>query len=235
MIQNTDGRRASDILYDEISASRNSVRRENIRIIKQVCDQMEKDRVAINAAEVARRGGENGPAYSTISNKGSMLGEYIKQRIAEQASTLPPAKPSGHNLADNISDPVLAAQVRDKECTARWFQKENTALRHLFKSMSPGVDIDAALTRATKGQPFALASPQPAAPAIGNAELGGALLRLMDHLIRERQYVEMRGRLTINHKVVLDPRELQVYRQACGLSDAEWQQRYNIVDTGGLL
>lgn len=226
MTQTTDTRRASDILYDEIFASRNSVRRENIRIIKQVCDQMEKDRVAITAAEVVRRGGDNGPAYSTISNKGSMLGDYIKQRIAEQASSLPQQKGGEHNLADNISDPVLAAQVRDKESTARWFQKENTALRHLLKSLSPGVDIDAALTRATKGQPIALAAPQPATKALGSAELGGALLSLMDHLVRERQYVEMRGRLTINHKAVLDPREFQVYCQACGLTEAEWQQRY---------
>lgn len=226
MTQATDTRRASDILYDEIFASRNSVRRENIRIIKQVCDQMEKDRVAITAAEVVRRGGDNGPAYSTISNKGSMLGDYIKLRITEQASSLPQPKSGEQTLSDHISDPVLAAQVRDKESTARWFQKENTALRHILKSLTPGVDIDAALTRATKGQPIALAAPQATAKALGNVELSGALLRLMDHLVHERQYVEMRGRLTINHKAILDPRELQVYRQSCGLSDAEWQQRY---------
>jgi len=221
-----DTRRASDILYYELFASRNSIRRENIRIIKQVCDQMEKDRVAITVAEVVRRGGDNGPAYSTVSNQGSKLGEYIKMRIAEQAASLPKSKGGEQTLADTVSDPVLAAQIRDKESSARWFQKENTALRHLLKTLSPGVDIDGALTRATKGQPFALPAPQHVAqPAISN-ELGGILLKLMDHLIRERQYVEMRGRLTINHKAILDPRELQVYQQACGLSEDDWKKRY---------
>lgn len=226
MTQVTDARRASDILYDEIFASRNSIRRENIRIIKQVCDQMEKDRVGITTAEVVRRGGENGPAYSTISNKGSMLGDYIKQRIAEQTSKRPLSKNGEHNLADNISDPVLAAQVRDKESSARWFHKENTALRQLFKSLSPGVDIDAALTKAAKGHPFALAPPQPTENTFCSAEISAALLCLMDHLVRDRQYVEMRGRLTINHKVVLGPSELQAYRRACGLTEDAWQKRY---------
>lgn len=219
-------RRASDILYEEIFASRNSNRRENIRVIKVVCDQMEKDRVVINAAEVSRRCGENGPAYSTISNKGSALGEYIKLRMTEQVATLKPVASGERSLADTVFDPVLAAQIRDKESTARWFRKENTALRHLLKSLTPGFDIDGALARVAKGQATTLIENKaPSADSVSN-ELKGLLLKLMDHLIGERQYEELRGRLTINRKIVLDPRELQVYRQTSGLSDDEWQKRY---------
>jgi hypothetical protein len=224
MIAPKEKRRASDVLYEEIFASRNSGRRENIRIIKEVCDQMERDRVVITAAEVVRRGGENGPAYSTISNKGSQLGEYVKLRMTEQAASLPHSTGREQDLSERISDPVLAAQIRDKESTARWFQKENTALRHLLKSLSPGVDIDTALSRATKGQPLIPARP-PAAPQASD-ELGGVLLKLMDHLIHDRQYVEMRGRLTINHKAILDPRELAAFQKATGLTDDEWRLRY---------
>ncbi|WP_440965733.1 hypothetical protein ACL58G_06020 [Massilia sp. GER05] len=224
MTATKEKRRASDVLYEEILDSRNSGRRENIRIIKEVCDQMERDRVIITAAEVVRRGGEHGPAYSTISNKGSQLGEYVKLRITEQAAALPQSPGREQDLAERISDPVLAAQIRDKESTARWLQKENTALRHLLKNLSPGADIDTALSRATKGQPLIAARPPSAAPA--SDELSGALLKLMDHLIHERQYVEMRGRLTINHKAILDPRELSTLRQACGLREDEWKLRY---------
>ena len=79
-------RRASDILFDDLAGSRNSIRRENIRVIKEVCDLMEKDGVPIAAAEVVRRCGPNGPAYSTVCNTGSKLGEYIRLRVDEQAS-----------------------------------------------------------------------------------------------------------------------------------------------------
>lgn len=122
---------------------------------------------------------------------------------------------------------MLAAQGRDKESTARWVQKENTALRHLLKNLSPGGDIDTALSRASKGQPFIQASPpKTTSGAPVSEELRGTLLKLMDHLIRDRQYAEMRGRLTINHKAVLDVREFLVFQQACGLGADDWQLRY---------
>lgn len=219
-------RRASDILYDDIFASKNSVRRANIRIIKSVCDQMEKDKVVITAAEVARRGGESGPAYSTISNTGSRLGEYIKLRIVEQASMRPAAPGMERGLADAITDPVLAAQIRDKESSARWFQKENAALRYLLKTLAPSFDIDAALSRATKGQSVPLFEPRERQSKGTNDELAGVLLKLMDHLVRDRQYVELRGRLAINRKVVLEPREYQAYREGCGMTQDAWRQRY---------
>lgn len=218
-------RRSSDVLYDEIAASRNSVRRGNIAAIKEVCDLMEKDGVQIAAAEVVRRCGPNGPAYSTVSNTGSKLGEYIKLRITEQASRVKGVAKSG-SLADTVVDPVLQAQIRDKESVARWLQKENDALRTLFKTLRPGVDIDGAIANATRGgQPFLLASPMDAqAPA--DKQVPAALLKLMDHLVGGRQYTFIKGRLTINKKVVLEAADVAAYRRGTALTEAEWQQRY---------
>jgi hypothetical protein len=220
-------RRASDVLFVEVAASRNSSRRDNIRAIRAVCDQMEHDRVVINAAEVTRRCGENGPAYSTVSNKGSKLGEYIKLRMMEQAASLTPAPRSDRSLADTVLDPVLAAQIRDKEHIARWVRKENKGLRNLLKNLSPGFDIDAALVRVAEGVAPALIEKTRQTDSV-DSEVLGVLLRLMDHLVGERQYEILRGRLTINRKVILGERELAVYRKATGLSDDEWQRRYHV-------
>lgn len=218
-------RRASDVLYEEIAASRNSIRRGNIAAIKEVCDQMEKDGVQIAAAEVVRRCGPDGPAYSTVSNTGSKLGEYIKLRITEQAARVKGVSKSG-SLADTVIDPVLQAQIRDKESVARWLQKENDALRTLFKTLRPGVDIDIAIAKATKGgQPFLLAPPADS-DLHADKHVAAALLKLMDHLVGGRQYTFMRGRLTINKKVVLESAEVTAYRRGTGLTEADWQQRY---------
>jgi hypothetical protein len=225
-------RRASDILYDEISESRNSVRRDNIRRLKMVCDQMEKDKVEITGAEVSRRCGENGPAYSTISNKGSKLGEYLRLRVVEQAATLSPGPGLRRSIADTVSDPVLQAQIRDKESTARWLTKENTGLRTLLKSLRPGVNIDNILLNAPKDQSQSLIEATPPRLSVNEDELRGMLLKLMDHLTGSRQYKELRGRLTINGKVVLDVQELQIFREATGLQIEEWKKRY--VDQGVL-
>jgi hypothetical protein len=219
-------RRASDVLYDEIAASRNSIRRENIRVIKEVCDQMEKDGVQIAAAEVVRRCGPDGPAYSTVCNTGSKLGEYIRLRVNEQASRAKGAPKKG-SLADTVLDPVLQAQIRDKESLARWLQRENHALRTLLKTLRPGVDIDGAIANATKGgQRLLLAAPSP--EATSNEGLPAALLKLMDHLVGGRQYCFTKGRLTINKKVVLDPSEVIAYRDASKLSPDDWSRRYDL-------
>lgn len=218
-------RRASDVLYDEISASRNSIRRENIKLIKNVCDQMEKDGVQIATAEVVRRCGPHGPAYSTVSNTGSKLGEYIKLRVNEQASRAKSVE-KGRSLADHVIDPVLQAQIRDKESTARWLQKENNALRTLLKTLRPGVDIDSAIANATKGgQQFLLGSPHEASNASAEG-LAPALLKLMDHLVGGRQYSFTKGRFTINKKIILDSTEVAAYRDATKLSSEEWARRY---------
>lgn len=220
-------RRASDVLFDEIAASRNSIRRENVRVIKEVCDQMEKDGVQIAAAEVVRRCGPNGPAYSTVCNTGSKLGEYIRLRVDEQASRVK-GKPKKGSLADTVLDPVLQAQVRDKESLARWLQKENDALRTLLKTLRPGVDIDGAIANASKGgQHLLLAAPSPEAGP-SNESLPVALMKLMDHLVGGRQYCFTKGRLTINKKVVLDPSEVAAYRDASKLSPDDWSRRYEL-------
>lgn len=218
-------RRASDVLYDEVAASRNSIRRGNIAAIKEVCDLMEKDGVQIAAAEVVRRCGPNGPAYSTVSNTGSKLGEYIKLRVTEQASRVKGVSKSG-SLADTVIDPVLQAQIRDKESVARWLQKENDALRTLFKTLRPGVDIDGAFANVTKGgQPFLLNPPSNSEP-LADEQVAAALLKLMDHLVGGRQYTFLKGRLTINKKVVLEATDVAAYRRGTGLTEADWQQRY---------
>lgn len=218
-------RRASDILYDEIAASRNSIRRKNIAAIKAVCDLMEKDRVQIAVAEVVRRCGPNGPAYSTVCNTGSQLGEYIKLRITEQASRAKGTSKIG-SLADTVLDPVLQAQIRDKESVARWLQKENDALRTLLKTLRPGVDIDSAIAKASKGDlPFLLAAPVDS-QAVVDKQVAAVFLKLMDHLVGGRQYTFLKGHLTINKKVVLEATDVVAYRRSTGLTEAEWQQRY---------
>lgn len=218
-------RRASDILYDEIAASRNSIRRENIRAIKEVCDQMEKDSVQIAAAEVVRRCGPDGPAYSTVCNTGSKLGEYIKLRINEQLSNFKGTQKRG-SLADTLLDPVLQAQVRDKESLARWLKKENDALRTLFKNLRPGVDIDGAIAKSIKGGDELKIGIPTSENTINNEALAPALLKLMDHLVGGRQYSLNNGRLTINKKVILDKPEVSAFRDASKLSQDDWSRRY---------
>lgn len=219
-------RRASDVLYDEVAASRNSIRRENIRVIKEVCDLMEKDGVQIAAAEVVRRCGPDGPAYSTVCNTGSKLGEYIRLRVVEQVSRATGKFKKG-SLADTVLDPVLQAQIRDKEGLARWLQKENDALRTLLKTLRPGVDIDAAIANASKGgQRLLLGAPAPEGRP-SNEGLPSALLKLMDHLVGGRQYCFTNGRLTINKKVVLGSDDVNAYREAAKLSTEDWSRRYD--------
>lgn len=222
-------RRASDILFEDLAGSRNSIRRENIRVIKEVCDLMEKDGVPIAAAEVVRRCGPHGPAYSTVCNTGSKLGEYIRLRVDEQASRIE-SVPKRRSLADTVLDPVLQAQVRDKESLARWLQKENDALRTLLKTLKPGVNIDAAIANASKGgQRLLLGAPEPAVSPT-NEGLSVALMKLMDHLVGGRQYIFIKGRLTINKKVVLEAADVTACRAATKLSQEDWSRRYEVQD-----
>lgn len=219
-------RRASDVLYDELSASRNSVRRENIRVIKETCDRMEKDGVPMSAAEVVRRCGADGPAYTTVSNTGSKLGEYIKLRMSEQAARIKRVPPS-NSLADGVLDPVLQAQIRDKESATRYLQKENSTLRSLLKNLRPGVDIDSAIASSSRTgkQPLFVANTA-TNPVANEDDVAVALLKLMDHLVGSRQYVVVKGRLTINKKVILDAGDLLAVRNATKLTKAAWDSRY---------
>lgn len=223
MNNKTAERRGSEALYDEISKSRNSIRRENIRLIRDVCDQMEKDKVQITAAEVVRRCGEGGPSYSTVCNKGSLLGDYVRLRTLEQGA-LRPSRSGRENIADKVSDPVLQAQIREREEAARWLLKENTGLRKLFKNLRPGIDIDQILENARDGLPIQEAAPQVTAKS--DPEIGAALIKLMAHLINERNYGELRGRFAINGKVILTTEEFAAVRRGTGLSDEQWAMRF---------
>jgi hypothetical protein len=239
--------RPSEKLYAELSASGNSLRRRNAQLIRAACDLMEKDGVPINAAEVVRRCGPDGPAYSTIKNTGSQLGDYISLRMTEQLANAKGVRNVvRQDLADTVADPVLAAQIRDKESQVRWLMKENTGLRQLLKGLTPGVDIDNLLAKAVKGNaqllPALAASTQASTDAPGSTEKAGdapkalkaALLHLLDHLIGERGYKELRGRLTINAKKVLDQQEVEAIQLATGLSAEDWQRRYGAASGGGL-
>lgn len=219
-----DARRASEVLYDEVENSRNGPRRENIRLLRKVCDQMEKDNVQMSMAEVVRRAAEfNGPAYSTVSNAGSKLGEYVQLRIVEQGARV--TKRMGQqSLADSVTDPVLQAQIRDKEDTARWVGHENNGLRNLLKSLRPGIDVDGMLQRGITE----LKPPEPPKLELSQVdpEASAAILKLLTHLIGSRNYIELRGRLTINAKVVLDASEYSALRKATGISEEDWPKRF---------
>lgn len=221
----TAARRASDVLYEELVASRNSVRRTNAALVKQACDQLEKAGIPISIADVVRRCGPDGPAYSTISNTGSALGEYVKLRVGEQATPRKDAD-GDRSLADKIADPVLQAQVRDRESQSRWLHKENVALRALLKTLSPAVDIDAAIKSGWKGSDtFRQIAVAPTAAETGTAT---AILKLLDHLVGSRQYSLEGGRLTVNKKVVLDKSDTAALRSSVGLANEDWLRRYGL-------
>lgn len=223
------GRRASDVLFDVVTGSRNSLRRENIRLIKEVCDWMEKDRVQISVAEVVRRCGTDGPAYSTVSNQGSQLGEYVRLRITEQG-VIQSSPGNARSLADTVHDPVLQARIRDTENTARWVARENDGLRALLKSLRPGIDIDRLIRKESETPSVAKNEPLRTSTDPDSIELQGLMLKLMDHLVGTRQYKGTRGRLTINGKIVLDARDLKLFREASGLTEEGWQVRYGEAD-----
>ena len=180
----------------------------------------------MSAAEVVRRCGPNGPAYTTVSNTGSKLGEYIRLRMSEQAARVRGRGPA-NSLADDVLDPVLQAQIRDKESIARWLRKENSALRGFLKTLKPGVDIDGAIAGAAKnaGQ-IVFAAPAVTAVIANDDGLSSALLKLLDHLVGIRQYVLTNGRLTINKKVVLDATDIDAVRRATLLTQDVWDSRY---------
>ncbi|MFM1989462.1 MAG: hypothetical protein RJA99_2419 [Pseudomonadota bacterium] len=218
-------RRASEVLFDEVIESRNGARRENIRVLKAVCDQMEKDGVVLTLAEVVRRAAPNGPAYSTVSNQGSALGEYVRLRIAEQLAGLARAERRPVSLSDSLHDPVLQAQARDAEARVRWLTRENALLRNFLKTLRPGVDVDAALSQpmGVKGTATLVRTDPPP----GDSRLAGALLKLIDHLVLERRYELAKGRLTVNQKIVLDRDQVDALKAASELNGAVWESRYS--------
>lgn len=225
-------RRASEMLFDEINSSKNSLRRRNIQALQRTCDLMEKDGVSITLAEAVRRSGDDGPKYSTVSNQGSTLGEYVRLRITEQTAARPTsAKNTSQSVADFLQDPVLQARVRDLEAVARFAKRENVAMRGLLKNLKHGLDIDQIISLgAGPDGELKLNAESPKQKSAANPELGAAILRLFDHLIGERQYSIYRGRLTINNKAILSPHELSLLRELTTLSEIDWNARFQSED-----
>lgn len=218
--------RASELIYLEIQDSRYAVHRKHVELIKPVCDQMDKDNVEITLAKVVERTQPDGPAYSTVAPASSVLGKYIRARIDEQRAKIASRGTSSDSLSDAIRDPVLKAQVRDKESTARWLQKQNSGLRSLLMALKPGLDVDG-IIRGTVDITAPLApGPAKLAPPDSSTEIKAVLLKLLDHLIGSRSYRETRGRFTINNKVILDAHEMGTLRRATGLTDDQWAGRY---------
>ncbi|OYW17112.1 MAG: hypothetical protein B7Z52_07310, partial [Burkholderiales bacterium 12-64-5] len=105
-------------------------------------------------------------------------------------------------------------------------------LRALLKTLRPGVDIDRLLKGEANPVEARLTGDAKALPSVDVHEVRGALLKLLDHLVASRQYKLLRGRLTINGKVVLDPRELESLRRTTNLSEEEWGGRYGEGEAG---
>lgn len=218
-------RQASAILFDEISRSRNGLRRSNAQRVKDACDEIERDKLGISAAEVARRCQNTGPAYSSISNKGSQLGDYVRSRINEQVLSKIDRSTSSDSFADQITDPVLQTLVRDRESKSKWLTKENNGLRTLLKNLSPGIDIDDLLRSPFEkfnGQKTGTTEVSELTPSASS----DAIIKLLKHLINERNYRLINGRLTINGKIVLSGNELDNLRMAAGLNIDEWNNRF---------
>lgn len=214
-------------LFEILSSSRNSLRRDNANNVKTICDQMMKDRVMMTPAEVSRRCMQlfGGPATSTITNTGSQLGEYVKLRIIEQKAGLKGGARIVTPLSDDVADPILAAGIRVEEERARMLTRENHGLRNLLRKMS-NFDIDKELKRLGNGQKAVAVEKKTQETLQINSSLQAVFLKLMDHLISERQYESYRGRLTVNKKIVLTPQEYESFRRATGLSDEMWTKRY---------
>lgn len=218
---------ASAALYQELSNSRNGPRRANAAKIKAVCDQMEQDQIEITPSGVIKRCHrlyEGTPAGSTITNTGSQLGEYIRRRRVEQhVPHKARAAPETLSLSEKIGDPVVANQVQLMEDSLGLLRTENIAFRALFKEL--GVDIDALLKGATKKPGLTMPEPMQSSTDANVSEIRSVLIKLMDHLAT-RQYVWFRGRLAVNAKEVLNKDEFSTFRQATGLSETQWEQRY---------
>ncbi|MCT6721575.1 hypothetical protein [Acidovorax sp. K2F] len=220
-------RLSSAVIFEELMISRNSLRRGNAQRVKNACDEIEKERSVISAAEVARRCGNLGPAYSSISNKGSQLGVYVRSRIDEQTLNKIDRNIPSDTIVDRIADPLLQTLVRDRESKSKWLTKENYGLRTLLKSLSPGIDIDGLLRSPSKQpQDRDFNQPQNLKKIPYFIEGSNALLKLVKHLIEERNYRQINGRLTINGKIILDASEFEQIRVATGLDIEQWRSRF---------
>lgn len=214
----------ADILYNKLSASKNSIRRENAYNIKQVCDQMVSDKIEITISSVAKRCIENygQPAITTITNTGSELGDYVRLRRNEQQL-------DKHDIVDRvsisnkISDPVLAQQIKILEETIKLLKNENDAFRKSLRSLK--VDSDSAIKALMSGNTqIEKVIEISDSPIKHDPILKKAILSLMEHLA-QRGYGLYRGRYGINKKTVLMKNEYDILKEVTGISEKEWTTR----------
>lgn len=235
MSKQTDKNRSpSEIAYDNLVSSQNSVRRENAHNVKIICDQMERDGVEIMLSQVAQRCIEQfgQPATSTLTNTGSKLGEYIRLRRGEQ--NVDRKGVVERNLTSSkLSDPVLAQEVKILEETVKQLRMENNGLRNAFRSLN--ADIDSGIKRLLQGgiatdneTPNKELSVQ--SVRVVNPLLSKALLRLLEHLAT-RNYQIFRGRYGVNNKAILSGPEFESLKSACNVSESEWAARFG-TDSG---
>lgn len=222
----SEAKSPSEMLFDELSSSANSRRRENAQNIKVTCDQMEKDGIEITLSGVAKRCVNyfGSPAVSTVTNTGSKLGEYVRLRRAGQYI-------EKVNIIDQtcvsakVQDPVLAQQIKILEETVKALRIENNALRVIFKKLD--VDIDSGIRQVltsshdtTDNNTTLIATPK--YPSI----LKTAISTLLNHL-SERGYGMYRGRFGINKKTILTTAELEALKDVTDMSESEFYARYS--------
>lgn len=217
---------ASDLIFLQAKSSKYAKQREHIELIKNACDQMEKDNVRINLQQVVTRSGNDGPAYSTVAPKKSVLGAYIRARADEQLSKISARDSISDSISEGIRDPVLKAQIRDKESEAKWYRRQNVGLRNLLANLSPGLDVDAIIRGTTPSPSTAVQKNLLEDHSKISIELKSVIIKILDHLVGSRNYKEIRGKLTINSKIILDSQDMNILRAATGLTESQWNSRY---------
>ena len=222
-----ESRSPSEMVYDSLISSKNSVRRTNAHNVKLVCDQMERDKVEITMSQVAQRCVEQfgQPAASTITNTGSKLGEYIRLRRDEQ-NIDKKGVIERNVISSKLSDPVLAQEVKILEETIKQLRIENNGLRNAFRSLS--VDVDGGIRKLLRNESAedCQTSTELQYPN-SNPMLSVALLKLIEHLAT-RNYQIFRGRFGINNKAVLSGQEFEALKNACNISESEWLARFGV-------
>lgn len=227
--QNEKNRSPSEIAYDNLISSQNSVRRGNAHNVKLVCDQMERDGVEILLSQVAQRCIEQfgQPGTSTITNTGSKLGEYIRLRRSEQ-NVDRKGVVERNAISNKLSDPVLAQEVKILEETVKQLRMENNGLRNAFRSLN--VDVDNGIKRLLQGGNTTDKETSNTELSVSNNRavdplLSNALLRLLEHLA-SRNYQLFRGRYGVNNKAVLSGPEFEALKSSCNISESEWAARF---------
>jgi len=216
----------SDTLYEELSSSANSNRRENAQNIKAICDQMVKDGIEISLNGTARRCLDTfgNPAISTVTNTGSKLGEYVRLRKQEQ--NIDKVHIIQHTgISAKVQDPVLAQEVKILEEAVKALRNENNALRFTLKKLD--VDIDSGIRQILTSDADSPDSNEkllvsPKYPSI----LKNTITSLLNHLA-DRGYGMYRGRFGINKKTILTTVEIDALKDVTGISESEFHARYS--------